>query len=182
MQDTAFVSLLDKTAALDRCTTEVGFEKGVLAPEYARYTDDIVVSIMPAKASRYQSILGEQTDISHHGYLRSGYEIEIGDVLVWKVGGSTLAEDIEAGATQIPVDDVSQFAEGDVIEIGGGVKRECGTISDVTADSLILTEGLKNEHALSEPVVMVRRYEILHICSWPGLNHHTELALKEITA
>jgi len=181
VQDTAFASLLEQPAALDRCIAQVGFEGGVAAPQYDRYAADIAAKIMPARDSRYQSILGEQTQVSHSGFVQTGCDIQVGDLLVWKVSEAYLTEDVQAGATQVPVHDAALFEVGQLVEIGVGATREQATIAEVSEGALILAAELQHDHAEQEAAVLVRRFEILYVRSWPGIDHHLELALNEIT-
>jgi len=189
VQDTAFASLLEQQAALDRCIAQVGFEGGVAAPQYERYATEIAAKIMPARDSRYQSLLGEQAQVSHYGFLGvptpqssgSGCDIHVGDLLVWKVADTYLTEDVQAGATQVPIYDAALFEVGQLVEIGTDATREQATIAEVSGNTLILTAGLQHDHAEQEAVLLVRRFEILYVRSWPGIDHHLELALNEIT-
>ena len=189
MQDTAFASLLQQNAALDRCIADIGFEGGVAAPQYERYAAEIAAKIMPARDSRYQSILGEQTQVSHYGFVGvptpagsgSDCDIQVGDLLVWKVSEAYLTEDVQAGATEVPISDAALFEAGQLVEIGAGATREQATVAEVSADALILTTELQHDHAEQEAAVLVRRFQVLYVRSWPGIDHHLELALNEIT-
>ena len=196
MQDTAFASLLQQNAALDRCIADIGFEGGVAAPQYERYAAEIAAKIMPARDSRYQSILGEQTQVSHYGFVGvptpagsgSDCDIQVGDLLVWKVSEAYLTEDVQAGATEVPISDAALFEAGQLVEIGAGATSEQATVAEggyplqgSGCDALILTTELQHDHAEQEAAVLVRRFQVLYVRSWPGIDHHLELALNEIT-
>ncbi len=190
MQDPAFASLLDQSAALDRCIAEVGFEGGLAAPQYQRYVADLPARIMPARDRRYQSLLGEQTQVSHYGFVKpladdlgmeaEATQIEVGDLLVWKVSETYLTEAVEAGATEVPVSEATLFAAGGLVEIGSDTAREQATVAETSAEALMLAAELQHDHAEQEPAVSIRRFEVLYVRSWPGLDHHVELALNEI--
>ena len=190
MHDTTFVSLLNSQAALDRCITGVGFEGGIAAPTYQRRFNDISVRIVPAAEGRYQSILGEQAQVSHVGFvlgdcgMSSAHPDEVpvsaGDVLVWKVETTHLTADVEAGAAEVPVYDPTVFEAGWLVELGEGAVREQATVEETSGESIILAAALEGAHIKGEPAILVRRFEVLHVRFWPGLEHHLELALQEI--
>jgi uncharacterized protein YqfB (UPF0267 family) len=112
------------------------------------------------------------------GYLEAGYDIQPGDAIVLKAAATALSDDIEAGMTEIPVVDASDFEAGEAVEIGDGEEREDATIVDVSAISVTVDEAVEVAHDEGETVTMVRRFEVVEVRSWPGLRHHVELMLK----
>ncbi len=180
MQDTVFAGLLKQDAALDRCVTTVGFEGSVAAPSYERYASEVAARITPASDGRYRSVLGEQTQVSHQGYTGSEYDVEIGDLLVWRTAETNLSEEAEAGAAEIIVDAPTLFEAGQIIEVGDGATREQMLVVEASGETLTLAVDLEFDHDAGEEVVPVRRFEVLYVRRWPGLDHHVELALNEI--
>lgn len=180
MQDTVFAGLLEQDAALDRCVTKVGFEGGVAAPSYERYGSEVAARITPAGDGRYQSVLGEQTHVSHQGYVSSEYDVEVGDLLVWKTAETKLSEDVEAGAAEIVVDAPTLFEAGQIVEIGTGESREQMLVVEASGETLTLAVDLEFDHDAGEEVAPVRRFETLYVRRWPGVEHHVELALIEV--
>jgi len=118
----------------------------------------------------------------------SDCDIQVGDLLVWKVSEAYLTEDVQAGATEVPISDAALFEAGQLVEIGAGATREQATVAEggyplqgSGCDALILTTELQHDHAEQEAAVLVRRFQVLYVRSWPGIDHHLELALNEIT-
>jgi hypothetical protein len=68
---------------------------------------------------------------------------------------TTLAEDADAGATEITVADATGFAVGDTIEIGTGDTKETNTITAIDGETFTLATALESDHAAGEPVVKV---------------------------
>ncbi len=69
--DTAFAAQMIQTVALERPQVEIGFDRGLPAPQYLRYADDMPARIMPARHSRMQNLLGEQSRMTHAAYLQA---------------------------------------------------------------------------------------------------------------
>jgi hypothetical protein len=178
--DTVFAGLLEQAAALDRCVTNVGFEGGVAAPSYERYDGEVAARITPAGDARYRSILGEQTHVSHQGYLSSDHDVEVGDLLVWKIAETELSEAAAAGATAIIVASPTLFEAGQSIEVGTGTTREAALVAATSGENLTLAGDLVHAHDAGEKVVPVRQFEVLYVRRWPGVEHHLELALNEV--
>jgi hypothetical protein len=68
---------------------------------------------------------------------------------------TTLAEDADAGDTEITVADATGFAVGDTIEIGTGATKETNTITAISDKTFTLATPLKFAHLADEPVVKV---------------------------
>lgn len=180
MGDTTFSVLLNKTVAIETARSDVGFEGEVQSPSFERIVENAPANLMPARSRRYNDIPGGYPQISHMGYLESGYDIEPGDAIVWKMIATNLAEATEVGATELVLADMSGFEAGGTVEIGEGDQREDRTIVDVDGVSIELDKALEKAHETDETVVMVRRFEVVEVRAWPGLDHHVELGLVMI--
>ncbi len=180
MGDTTFSVLLNSTVAIETADSEIGFEGEVQAPTFERQVEKAPAALMPARSELYESAIGGQADITHKGYLQSGYAIEPGDRVVLTVCESALSEAAETGDTELAVDDASGFSSGGRVEIGDAELRETTVITDVGAVGISVNEALKYAHEAGETVWMVRWFEVLDVRSWPDLKHHIELGLKAV--
>ena len=178
MGDTTFSTLLNKTVAIEKASSTVGFEGEVQSPSFERIFENAPASLMPVQSKRYDDIPGGYPQISHMAYLESGHDIEPGDAIVWKVTGSVLSEAVAAGATDIALGDTSGFEADRTIEIGSGDEREQAVVAEVGATSITVHEPLQKAHESGESAVVVERFEVVELRAWPGLDHHVEVGLS----
>ncbi|MFQ5925640.1 MAG: protein translocase subunit SecD [Dehalococcoidia bacterium] len=70
------------------------------------------------------------------------------------IGSTSIAAAVNAGDTQIAVDDVTDFAVEDVLAIGSGETGEAKTIKavDEASDTITVDSGFAYAHAIDEPV------------------------------
>lgn len=180
MGDTTFSVLLNNTVAIEAGRSDVGFEGEVQSPSFERIVENAPANLMPARSRQYDDIPGGYPQITHMGYLEAGHDIEPGDAIVWKAVATSIAEAVEAGAEEIPLADTGGFEAGETVEIGEGDQREDRTTVAVDGVSVELDEALERSHEENETVTMVRRFEVVEVRTWPGLDHHIEVGLLAV--
>lgn len=197
MTDAAFAAMMIQQVALERPAVAVGFDSSLAAPAYCRYHDHLPARIMPARHSRLQNLLGEQSRMTHAAYLQAvpgpsgepvpcagdgsaAEPVAVGDVLVWKIASCSLDAPAAAGAVTIIVSDPDGLSAGSLTEIGAVEMREQATVTALDGTEATLAGPLAHDHEAGAAVIAVRRFEVLAVRCWPGLAHHLELALAEV--
>lgn len=190
MRDGAFKSLLTQDVALDRGVANVSSDGAVAAPKYERYVDETRARIMPLHESQYESVLGERGDLTHRAYLESIHDVQQGDLMVWKTAKTSIMEEAEAGASEILVTEPTALHVGQTVEIGHVIEGEehvevsgeyeTAIVAGVNVEIISLKKPLTEKHLELSPVTVVRRFEVVNVRRWPGMEHHIEAALKEL--
>ena len=179
MRDASFRKLLIEEVIVRRPSVELGPEGVPYTPTYADVADSVRVRVMPASAVSEDDLLGRLEEATHVLYVEP-FDLRENDRIVVRPAATALTEDVQQGATTLPVKSVGGMLEGAQVEIGVGSVRELRTIVGVGCGELEVAPELQEAHEQDEPVSMVRKYDVLTVSDEAGTGHHLRAVLREI--
>ncbi|MFO8079047.1 MAG: hypothetical protein R6V07_01970 [Armatimonadota bacterium] len=171
--DATFEDLLTATATIARPRVELDADGGPRTPVYEPTGESARVRITPARSGSRDGLLGRVEDVTHVIYTEPA-DIRVGDRLVIRRVVTELSEDVDGGATELPVRSTADIRDGDRVEIG----TEERIASAVTGESVTIASALAGSYEEGEAVRVVERYEVLGVEDAGGMGHHLRLTAK----
>ena len=175
MGDAAFNELLTETAEIERAVVELDSEGGPKRPTYERIGEMVRVRIADLRDVSEKGLLGRIEDVTHVIYARIA-EVRVSDRLMTRTQMTALAEDVEAGATLLPVESPDGFREAQCVEIG----TEQMTVRSVGDGTLTVTPVTELAYEAGEKVHLIERYAVLAVRDAAGAGHHLRIVAKRL--
>lgn len=170
--DATFEALLTATAQITRPRVDLDAEGGPKTPVYEPTGESVRVRIVPARSGSEDDLLGRTEDVTHVIYAMPA-DIRMGDRLVTRPVTTALSEDVDAGATALPVADTDGILDGQRVEIG----PEELTVTAVSGNALSVTPALASGYEEGEAVSVVMRHEVLGVEDAAGMGHHLKMTV-----
>jgi len=172
--DRTFAGLLTATAEVMRPTVELDAEGGPKTPVYEKTGQSVRVRITPARSSSEDDLLGRTEDVTHVVYAEPA-DIRVADRLVTRPVTTALNEDVDAGATVLPVTSTAGIRDGQTVEIGG----DEATVLEVETDALTVAPGVSVAYDEGEDVCVVERYQVQGVEDAAGMGHHLRVTVAD---
>ncbi|MFP4250394.1 MAG: hypothetical protein ACLFU7_12090 [Armatimonadota bacterium] len=172
--DATFEDLLTATATIARPRVELDADGGPTTPVYEPTGESARVRITPARSASRDGLLGRVEDVTHVIYTEPA-DIRLGDRLVTGRVAAALSEDVEPGATVLPVRSSGEIRDGERVEVGA----EERLVVAVTEESVTVASALAEGYEEGEAVRVVVRYEVLGVEDAGGMGHHMRLTAVE---
>ncbi len=168
--DATFEALLTQTAQIARPSVELDGDGGPKTPTWELTGESVRVRIAPARSGSEDGLLGRTEDVTHVIYARFA-DIRVADRLITRPVTTALSDDVEAGATELPVSATAGIRDGQRIEIGD----EELTVVEVGSVAIGVTPGVASDYEQGAAVCVVVRYEVLGVADAAGAGHHLRL-------
>ncbi|MEA3400640.1 MAG: hypothetical protein U9R79_05275 [Armatimonadota bacterium] len=177
MVDATFRELMTGEAAVMRPDVDLDGEGGLKTPVYEEVQSGVRVRIARARTDSEDDLLGRAEDISHVAY-GEVVDVRPADRLVTRPVQTALAEDVESGATELPVASTDGLHDGQDVEIGAIVEERVITV--VGASSITVSPALEAEHSAGEAVRVVEQYEVVAVEDAAGAGHHLRMMVRKL--
>lgn len=175
MMEAAFSGLLTQRAEIERPLVELDSEGGPQTPRYESLGMSVRVRIADARTASNRGLLGRREDTTHVIYSEMA-ELRNGDQLVTRPVQGELAEDLEAGATWLPMISTEGFLDGQRVELGG----QEFTVLAVEQERLKVTPATGTAHEAGEQVRVIERYLAMVVEDAAGMGHHLRIEAKSL--
>ena len=177
MADATFEALLTEIAQIARPVVLLDADGGPATPIYEPTGESVRVRIAPARAGSRDGLLGRTEEATHVIYAAPA-DLRVADRLILRPVTTALSDDVEAGASVLPVAATEGLRDGQRVEIGD----EELTVASVGAAEIRVTPAVTRDYEAGEAVSVVVRYEALGVADEAGAGHHRRLTATEVTA
>lgn len=174
--DATFEALMTDTAEIARPTVSLDGEGGPKTPVYEPTGESAPVRVTPARSGSEDALLGRTEDVDYVIYATPA-DIRVSDRLITRPIRTVLSDDVDAGATELPVTSTSGILDGQRVEIG----EEEMTVTGVGAEALTVTPAIAQGYDEGEAVSVVVRYEVLGVEDAAGAGHHLRVTAANIS-